>query len=428
MGAASNKLRIAWFSPLHTKGQGSESVSAYCSDELLPLLRERFDIELFHNGFDRYRDFPTFHYLSAFVHHRERPYDLFFYQLEDRRASNFIRVHLGLMPGMVWFHDFIFTSFGPEPILNSPWNCAVRKFNGESLPWPKRGEELEQQGPLGYREGAWALAPLFSNPVAHAEYRRNIQTRLDAKAGDLSAFVPMPVSSRPVEHRRAETLRVSFGGSPRIEHRAHKILQALSEAAVPYRLQWLLSAAEEAPARELLREFEIEACDLIIGRSPARWNALLQETDFALHPLFSVYGQADPYLGQSLMQGVPALVTRFGSTEYLPENLVFKIDPGSQEVFQIAEVMRALHARRVPDVRERTRRFALDFYAADHVAAELAHAFERAAPNIGRFSERWSAFESAARASLLAEVPLLLPQSSDWELLLKPSFKELGWL
>lgn len=421
------KLRIAWFSPLNTETAASASVSAYASDQVLPLLRDEFDITLFHNGFDRYRDFPTYHYLSAFVRHRERPYDFFFYQLEDQKSSNFIRVHMGQMPGMVWFHDLVFSTFGPEPILNSPWRQVVRKFQNAALPWPDREAEFEQHGPLGFREAAWAALPLFSNPVALSEYRRNIVDRLGPPDADTGYFVPLPVSGRPAGMGRQGEFRIGFCGSPRIEHRAHKIAQAISELPEQPKLVWLLLASEIEQARAIVEEFGLTRVELLPDRSPERWFELSATFDAAFHTVFSVYGQPDPYAAMSLMQGTPCLVTRFGPAEYLPENVVFKIEAGSQEVFQIREVLEALRAGRLPDLRARTRDFALGMYQTEHVARELSSVFRKEAARMANFQNRWELFERSANASLIADSPQFLHLASDWQRLLQPAFEEFRW-
>lgn len=426
---SAERKRIAWFSPLNTGAEPSSSVSAYCSDELLPLLRERYDIELFHAGFDPYRDYPTFHYLSAFSRHRRNPYDFFFYQLEDAKNCNFIRVHLGLMPGVVWFHDFIFSTFGPEPILNSPWRYVVDRFNNPAAAWPERGAELDQVGPLGFREGAWAVTAMFSNPVALAEYRRNITSKLQKSEspGESGFFVPTPASSRPRERTRSDAFRIAYCGSPQLEDRAHKLLLALRELRTPYRLQWMIEEAEQPHAQSLLQEFEISSCDLLPGRTPQRWRELSSTIDCAVHTFFSVYGQPDPYLAISLMAGIPSIVTRFGSTEYLPENIVLKVDAGDHEATQIEAALKGLSQCASVTETERIRRFALDLYASEQVARELSAAFDRSAQKLSRFGAAWHSFEERALRDLINEAPSYMADPADWDRLAKPVFEEFGW-
>ena len=127
------------------------------------------------------------------------------------------------------------------------------------------------------------------------------------------------------------------------------------------------------------------------------------------------------------MAGVPSIVTRFGATEYLPENVVFKVDAGDHEAVEIREVLRAVQARQVPAVGERSRELALELYSSEQVALELSCVFERCAPQLARFAERWQAFEQRSAADLISEAPGYVAQPSDWELLMKPTFEEFGW-
>lgn len=424
------KLRVAWFSPLNLSGRATNSLAAYATDELLPHLREEFDIDLYHQGFEVYQDFPTYNYLSAYQHHREQPYDVIFYQLEDKKLANFMRVHVGLMPGIVWFHDLLFSNFGPEPILNSPWRQVIGKFNGKIRDWPQRGEEFEQQGPLGYREAAWAVVPIFSNPVALNEYRRNVDIRLDADSDKRHKgyFIPLPVSGRPSEHRSSDVFRIVFAGTPRIENRAHKLLQAITELDAKIHLTWLLEADEKPAAHSLIEEYEVADVDIIEGRTPRRWQELVSNADCAVHLHFSVYGQPEPYLGQSLMAGLPVLVTRFGPTEYLPENIVFKVDAGEHEVFQIREVIARLLQGASPAIHDRVRSFALNYCRSEACAAELSTVFKNEAINLLRFESRWSALEAEASADLVKEARAIAGEDEIWERLMRPGFEELGFL
>ncbi|NDC39127.1 MAG: hypothetical protein EBZ48_13955, partial [Proteobacteria bacterium] len=152
----SKKLRIAWFSPLPGGSTPIGSKSAYASEKLLPLLRASFDLELFHDEFRPYQDYPTHHYLSAFERHAAAPFDLFFYQLEDLPSSAFARAHLGLIPGVVWFHDLLFTTKCPEGLLHSSWEVALQKFLGLKAIWPTQELWPDVSSPLDKRAASLA--------------------------------------------------------------------------------------------------------------------------------------------------------------------------------------------------------------------------------------------------------------------------------
>ncbi len=438
------KLRIAWFSALNVQGD-SASVSAYASEQLLPILSERFEFELFTSSFDRFQQYPTFHYLRAFERHRQNPFDLFFYQIEEGTSSHFTRFHSALQPGAVWFHDLIVSDAGPVPLYVSPWEKVVQKFKDPQTLWSERAEKSTHKGPLLYRESAFSGVSLFSTEHAHHEYRRLVKTRLvDAP----SYFLAHPVDPGLTRIPHGALLQVAYCGSPRIEHRAQKVLPALAQIKTPYRLCWMVAADEEAQARALLAEFPPAEVELIIGRTPRRWSDIAKKSDVALHPLFSAYGQPGAYLAISLMCGVPSVVSSFGATEYLPESVVCKVRPGESESFETAEFLRRLLAPSAEGtalrgaMSERSRRFALEFYDRRHIAAELALVFESQAPFLKQYLERWEEFESQAKRAALQEAKDVLRRGHgaavsskelfgeddfSWKQLVEPALKELGW-
>lgn len=430
----SARLRVAWFSVLNCGAEQGPSLSAYASDCLLPRLRERFTLELFHDSFERYRDFPTYHYLQAAERHAAQPYDIFCYQLEDSPAAAFMRIHLGLIPGVVWFHDLMLSNHGPEPILNSPWSETLKKFREPERPWPARGSEFQQEGPLAYREAGYAAVALFSNAAGHADYRNNVGERLALPDRAPSSFhlplpaQPMPLCETPPEER---LLRIAYCGSPRIEHRAHKLCAALAALAAPWRLEWLLDERERAQAEALAAEWGLEGITFHCGRSPQRWAALVGRCHAAVHTLFSVFGQPGPYLQISLTAGLPALVTRFASSELLPDNVVWKIEPGETEAAQMREVLEHLAAEPHAGETDRIRAYAQESYDARAVAGELAAVFEMNAGYLQALLERWEAMRREARRALLDEArEIALGADGDralWDRLAAPVFADLGW-
>ena len=94
------RLRIAWVSPTAAASVESPSMGAYFSREILPRLAHRFDIHLFHNSFDSWDGIPARHYLRLIEMHQTRPFDLVFYQVENRAAANFVA---GCDRGFAWY-------------------------------------------------------------------------------------------------------------------------------------------------------------------------------------------------------------------------------------------------------------------------------------------------------------------------------------
>ncbi len=436
--SASDKLRIAWFSPLGSEGE--TSISAYATETLLPYLTDRFEIELFHDSFFSHKKYPTYHYLNAFLRDKERPFDLFFYQLEDSPCTKFVRMHLGLMPGITWFHHFFLSDDGPEPILNSGWQDTVDHFCGKRTVWPERGKEYTRPGPQAYREAGLSFASLFSLERDHGEYERLVTHKLLADSNQRqSFFLPLPVSEEVFSCRSKQSttdapFRVGYFGTPRIEHRAHKVLQALTEKyEQEVQLHWVVPEEELVIAQERLSEFDLDGV-LYPQATPEQWKQLLPELDCALHPLFSVFGQPGAPLAMSLAAGVPTVVTGFGNTERLVDEVACKIEPGSSEATQVASALRELMKQPRPLQNREAQAFAREMYDVQGVAAQLGDTFEYLVSGeqsyLPQAMKRWRALEQDAADSLRKEVSSFLPASL-WEgkdgELLNPVFEELGW-
>lgn len=413
-----HRLRIAWFSPLNCGVAGS-STCAYVSDQLLPELSADFEIDLFHDSFERYQNFRTFHYLSAFCHDQDNPYDLFFYQVEDRKAADFCRMHLGLAPGIVLFHDFIMRTRGPVSLLESPWLRTISRVNSCSA------EDFASVEPLAWREAACAPFAVFSDPRSLDEFRRKVTLRIESGRSleESSFYLPLPAACGHASAAQ-KVFTVCSAAGVQVEHRAHKMLLALSRCKVPVSLIWLVDSAEEGLARELLAEYGIRDARIISGRSPARWAEVAGGADAAVHTLFSAYGQCGPWLQISLMAGLPCLITDFGSADYWPEGLLFKIEPGESEAVQIAAVLEKLAATDLTAQREASRSYASCEFATPKVASELARIFELAAPVMRDVRRRWSMLADSGKRELvvrsLGEDPLCRQA-------LEPVYRELGW-
>lgn len=415
-----SKLRVAWFSPLPVDGDSGDSPSAYFTKTILPLVDSELDLELFYNGFDSYLEYPTYHFLKAFDRHKSKPFDVFFYQLEDRRESDYLRIQAGLEPGVVLFHDLYFSTFGPEPILNSSWKEVAARFQERTAEWPARDGEFDQKGPLGFREASQAAVALFSNVANHAEYQRSIDLRFFGEEVP-SYYLPNPVESFSASSKGRSGLTIAFCGSPHVQHRGHKLCDALSQHEGNYSLKWMLDEDEHFKAVELCEEFGITSVEFTIGRSPERWSEVVGEADLAVHTLFSVFGQTGPYLEISLAAGVPTVVTKFGGADALSDDLVFKVRPGDTEAAELRSILKAVSGS---DCSNLSSSFAKENYSAEVIGQELLKVFQMNQEYLADVRESWSDFQSEARSALLEEV---LPQDLLSRTLVEPIFKELEW-
>ena len=429
-------MRIAWFSPLAPDA----SKAAYATRVLLPLLERWCEIDLYHDSLAEFEGRRVHPFLSAFSRHQHTPYDLFFYQLEDGRHSYFSRIHLGVIPGVVWFHDLLLSDYGPEPILNSAWQETVQKFRDRTRPWCAHDMKHTPKGPHAHREAALAGIKIFSSERDHNEYRRCMETSL-LPLSARSYYVPLPApagSTAAIAEDKAasDTTRVVFCGAPRIEDRAEALLEALLRAqqhdtTKKITLTWLIDPSERSEAEALIQESGARGVTLHEGRTPEIWQTIVRNGDLAIHTRFSVFGQLGPYLNVSLSEGVPSVVVNFGSGELLPESLVLKISSGRAGVNELRDLI--THAPSIKRAKgSDIATYGRELFDSESIARELLSVFEASAPTLKALHARWGTFEQEAKKTLAHEAQELFENdlfgSGKLQVeLLQPVYKELGW-
>lgn len=417
MSENGKRLRVAWFSP---SSDHPGSLASYATRELLPALTEYCEIELFtERAAPAEGSLPqSHHYLCASERHGKSPYDLFFYQLEDRPEANFLRIALAQNPGIVWFHDLFFTTHGPEPILNSAWHQLLKRFHDRVTPWPDPFDEHPQEKPFARRAASFTLLPIFSNERDRAQYLSlQVDDLIGRNAPDRSFFLPLPVREQTGKARWNEAFEVAVCGSARIEHRAHILLQALKEEGISAeRIAWMIAPDEEPRAKELLQEFSLLGVKLCLPKSPEQWEKLVSTASVAFHLSFSAFGQLGPYLQISLASGTPAVVTKFGAGTCFPEELTFQIEPGAFEEAEIRGVLRHLRAPNFHHPREEAKAYAQTLFSRDSIASQLYSVFEHAhaRQDLRQFQHRWREFTGEAESTVLNRAFQFERSAVDW--------------
>lgn len=430
-----DRLRVAWFSLFPEDVPAS--VSAYASSVLIPQLEREFDLTLFSRRAGDFNGRPVSHYLSAFRHHQENPFDICFYHFEDRREADFVRLHLGLLPGVIWFHDFFLTSDGPEPILNSSWEDTVSRFHDASVSWPAHDKEYTRERPLAHREAGLAQLCLFSNPRDHAEFRRlvNHGLSINADRSRRSFYLPHPVRSAVFEAAQPRATAVAFCGSTRVETRPHKLLGAVSKLHTPRKLLWFLTEGSVSEAEAMLREYAIRDAEIIRATTVTQWAEVVSHAGVAVHSRFSVFGQPSPYLFISLAAGVPVITTNFGAAEGLPEGVVIKVAAGETEATEMQLALDSIDTPRGNAIGKAGRDFARDVCDERDVAQNLSAVLRQELPLLRLQRERWESLERAARSELLREAVALSQGEVRNPVLDIPvrdmysaQFRQMGWL
>jgi hypothetical protein len=412
------RQRIAWFSPLGG-GTSSPDIASYVSRQVLPILRDHFEIVLFHSevhSSDLY-GLEQHHFLCAMREHQKCPFDLFFYQVEDVPSSFFSRYHLGVAPGLVLFHHYRLLTPPSVAMHHSSFEPVIEIVHQRRSELPPFMVWPEHRGPEARRELALAGGLLFSQYRAFEDYHHFSDPRLIAEP--FVSYLPVPVTVSPLIQSssnicRSPHLKVGMTASPGMEGRAHKVLGALAHRhrvgpSDDVRLVWLIGSDERWRAEELIREYGVESSvELREGRCPERWQQLLPEIDIAAHLHYSAFLSPYPYLAISIAHGIPVMASDPGEAPRLPESLTFGVRPGEHEANEISLILARFAEHRANG--HDTHVVAADgvvsphmalhpdgyHFSASSVAAELALAFEIVARAMASLAPRWSALRSAA--------------------------------
>ncbi|MCB0322652.1 MAG: hypothetical protein KDD69_03730 [Bdellovibrionales bacterium] len=338
-------LRVAWIA---SAVEGTKST--YCSEVLLPLLEQHFEILRYvPSGEGSVPYARPLDALSADA--RGHCFDRALLQVEDGVAAEPLLECLSRLPGgVVWIHDTLFSS---------------RAVRGED-PFPG---ELRCQ----------ARALLFSCERNLAEYRRRVPSD-----GTRTAVLPYPVVMPPPSLQATLPPLLCFCGEPIVESQIHVALEALSGVRLPYRLKWLIDPSERFAAEALLQEFNTPACQLLECRSPEAWQAVVSEGGLALHLRVSAYGDPGPYLPISLGAGATVVVSDYSSTAAIPDAVVSKVLPGQPGLRQLRSIFEHFLGPTTSEFSRRAaagRTYAAELHDARLIASELGRVLRQ--PSVG---------------------------------------------
>ena len=406
-------LRVAFFSDL----TGESSVAAYCSRLLIPLLARNHSLELFSTSFDvEYLGVPHFHHLKAYQRHREHPFDLFFYQLEDGKRSRFVRSSCGIIPGITWFHDLFFEDLGSEATHTSPWEHSIKQYYDPALAFSDRAIAPHQLWPRAFRELSVSPICLFSSKWSLSEAETMLSARVECDGmshrRELLSIPIEPFSPPPIPSN--ETLHVATMAGVGHEGRPHKFLAALRALKTPWKLRWILEPSERATAEVLLREFGVgENVELCYGRSMAAWKTALGSAHVALHLRSTSFGHLAPYLQLSLASGRLTVVSDLAQGEDLPDNVAVKITPGISEAAQLLAVLEQAASLDIAALTAQARSFVSQEHNAARIASALSTTWSHYASALASPMKRWQSLYSNARTALLNEVRSLADGESE---------------
>ncbi len=395
-------MRIAWVSPL--PNDMSEPRSASFTRVLVPWLAEfgkknNLELALYHNSLPtEWSGHKVYNYLQLRDHVEKKQVDLIIYQIDDVPECQWLRIASALIPGITIFHNATMTSFGPEPILNSPWQFTKQLYKGEPVAWWDQADKMPQQGPLANRELSLAGVALFTSIRD-----RSVAQGASRSLTGLDGLLPFPIPNPSYTPSNTRPHTVALCSPPRLEWRIPYIFEAI-ERIKGSEVNWLVAPEEEGVAREICGRYESVNVKIVTGRTPARWSELVKDCSVALHLHFNMYGSPAPYDLISMSHGVPVVLSDFGDSKELPDDIGIKITPGISESTAIAtaiEELFALSDNERSALSVSLRAFIADYHSPQSVGGSLIHLIERAKQPLAQAFIDWRRVSNNARESLL---------------------------
>lgn len=405
--------RIAWFSALDPHG---DSIASYATRAVVPHLRERFEIAFFTERSDSsLPGLQTDHFLNARRRHREHPFDLFVYTIEDAPSSRFVRAHLGLIPGVVWLHHAALSDLGAEAFHSSPWEYTLERFFDPTAPFNQRGNPVHPLWPFAYRERALSTLLLCSSKSGLQELLSRSGRRLEAyPGGHRSEYLPVPCAPlvAPPPFPRSSRLTIAAAARAEIKGEMHKVFLALSQLDTPWQLTWMIDDRDVAAAQSLIAEFNVaDHTTIVQGRSPETWRSLLESHAVALHLHNSPFHAVAPYLELSLGAGRPVVVSGWFGIAEAEDTAAFRVEPGLTMGAQLLEIFKELSLANHANIGSAGREYAEAHLSSEVISKRLGDLLLAHIPGWRSIVSRWDEIGTAAERLLLEDTAKLVRSS-----------------
>lgn len=325
--------RIAFFGPLNPTPSG---ISDY-DEELLPLLRRHYEIDVFTAG-ESVRD-EVFPHGTFIARHRQSPYDLNLYQLGNALIHEIEYGYLFRFPGAVVFHDYVLHHARAKMLM---LKAMFREYREES----RAAHPEEPRLNTAVYGGMAGNLLLYYYPFVKLVLESSLAaaTHTDFIAQKLR-ITETPVVKIPMAVRMDETLEAgglhpgrfviaSFGLATQ-EKRITSALLALAELKWYYPSLLYLIVGGVAPYYPLQSEIKnLGLVDFVevTGRvNRAEFQRLMRRADVVINLRYPSAGEMSATLLRALALGKPVMMSRLPHLLEIPPEAAIRIRPDREQ-------------------------------------------------------------------------------------------------
>jgi glycosyltransferase involved in cell wall biosynthesis len=274
--------RLAWFTPMPPSRSG---IAAY-SEEILPILATRFQLDVFTTPLDPGQPRPDGHPPVFEAHnfawkHFTSPYDLIVYQLGNAMCHGFMWPHLFRHPGLVVLHDGqLHHSRARQLLAHGRGDDYRAEFRANHPGAPEDAAELVIGDLADSAFYFWPMLRLVLESARHVavhaprlaeslseEYGIEVGTIRMGVADPRAQRIPAADTDDPIqaEHERRRAIRARYGLSP-----SHVVFAAFGFVTPEKRIPQILNALQR-----VLRS-EPSAHLLLVGSETDHYDALAE--------------------------------------------------------------------------------------------------------------------------------------------------------
>ena len=362
--------RIAFFGPLPPSRTG---IADY-DEELLPLLRKHFQVDVFlESGIPLEHVFP---HTDFYLRNKQKPYDLCLYQLGNSMFHDYIYGYLYHFPGAVVFHDVCLHHSRAGILLRQG---QLKEFAQEATLEHPQGETIAL---LNWTHTAGFLLPYFF-PFVKLVLRSCLAGAAHTDTGvENLRITDSPVVKIP--HLELSTqvdpgpdpfpgkfVIGSFGLATRAK-RLPAVLNALASLRRYYPNLLYLLAGDVEPHYDLHSEIKRRRVQDIVHLTGHiemdQFLRLLRRADVTVNLRYPSAGEMSGTLVRALACGKPVLISRLAHLQEIPSEAVLRVRPDYEEDDVFNHLSRLIEN---PDLRKRIGSAARNYVDKNH-SPELA--------------------------------------------------------
>ncbi len=363
------KKRIAFFGPLNPVPSG---ISDY-DEELLPLLRQQYDVDVFFNKeIKKENAYPHGDFL---IRNRRNPYDLTLYQIGNSLLHEIMYGYLFQFPGAVVFHDLclhhsrakmllmrgLFEDYNDEALAAHPEEPLVAKLVSGGM----GGDLLLYSFPFVrlIAENAFAVG-------AHTDWAVQELTKFTTAAIKIPMAVDVSMESK--HHPSSDEIMIASFGLVTPEKRISWVLNVVQELRYFYSNIRYVIVGEVPPHYDVADEIKsrnLEDIVQITGRtSREEFHQWMSRADIIVNLRYPSAREMSATLLRAMALGKPVLMSRLLHLQEIPDDAVIRVRPDHEQADIFHNIWQLIESR---SLREKIGRKAQEYIQNHHRADQM---------------------------------------------------------